>query len=119
MKASSLLLGLGLLVCPAKDIYADSSSSSSSFESLQSTSASEGEVIGNFRMLGLGRKNSVVLSNNIYYRPTRKEGAKLVRSWQIDDEIRVLEVKPKHKARYVLLNRRTGESIKTKIYKWK
>jgi len=67
-------------------------------------------------MVAFGRKNSVGLSNNLFYMPTSHEDAKLVRNWLIDQRIRVLYSKDWD--RYVLINLDRGESIKTKIYKW-
>lgn len=81
-----------------------------------SVSIKHGKKHGDFKMLGLGAKSSVLLSNNYFYVVTREKEAKLIRNWKLDDPIRVL--KSKHDRRYTLTNLRTGESIKTKIFNW-
>jgi len=81
-----------------------------------SSSKTQGSIVGTFGMLGIGRDNSILLSNNVYYKPTRKESARLLRRWQLNDQIRVLKVKDH---RYVLANLDTGDAIKTRVYDWK
>lgn len=71
---------------------------------------------GDFIMIGTGKNDSIILGNNIFYEPAHKHDAKKARNWQVNDPIRVL--KTKDDKRYILLNRRTGESIKTKILHW-
>lgn len=71
---------------------------------------------GDFIMIGTGKNDSVILGNNIFYQPAHKHDAKKTRNWQINDPIRVL--KTKDDKRYILLNRRTGDSIKAKILHW-
>ncbi len=80
-----------------------------------SSSESQGSLVGTFDLLGIGRDNSIFLSNNIYYKPTRKESARILKRWQLNDKIRVVAYEHH---RYVLANLDTGDAIKTKIYDW-
>ncbi|MBS0633870.1 MAG: hypothetical protein JSR37_00220 [Verrucomicrobia bacterium] len=118
MKALYMLLGA--LLCSTGMFALDLSrydmdagvSGSSHFD----TSYSADPEVGDYTMIGLGPKNSIGLSNNRYFMLTNKKDAHLLRHWRLDDTIRVMIAKS-HK-RYVLLNMRTGESVKTKLYNW-
>jgi hypothetical protein len=111
MKALLVLLTAFLAIGSYSNLSAYPASNSS-----KSASVKHGKKHGDFTMLGLGAKSSVLLSNNYFYVVTREKEAKLIRNWKLDDPIRVL--KSKHDRRYTLTNLRTGESIKTKIFNW-
>ncbi len=114
MKLLSIFLGAFLCLSPLVDVKAQAQIT----PPILGGSSSESSItrfIGDFTLLGAGAKNSVLLSNNIFYRPTREKEVKLLRNWEIDDTIRLLSADDD---RYVLVNLRTGESIKAKIYTW-
>ena len=69
-----------------------------------------------YRMLGRGAKKSIFLGNNRFYEPCHEHDANLANDWQVDDIIRVL--KTSDDKRFILVNRRTGESLKAKILNW-
>ena len=69
-----------------------------------------------YRMLGRGAKKSIFLANNRFYEPAHEHDANLANDWQVDDIIRVL--KTSDDKRFILVNRRTGESLKAKILNW-
>ena len=69
-----------------------------------------------FRMLGRGAKKSIFLANNRFYEPAHEHDARLANDWQVNDLIRVLSTKDEE--RFILVNRRTGESLKAKILNW-
>lgn len=119
MKALYMVLGAATL-CAANLFAFDLSrygvdagvSGSSHFQ----TSYSADPEVGDYTMIGLGPKNSIGLSNNRYFKLTNKKDAHLIRHWRLNDPVKVMIAKT-HK-RYVLLNMRTGESVKTKLYNW-
>ena len=77
---------------------------------------SRGKKHGEFLMIGRGAKNSILLSNNIFYKPSHDHDAKHTKDWELKDPIRVLKTKDdKH---FILLNQRTGETMKGTILKW-
>ena len=115
MKLLSMFLGACVCLSPLVDIKAHAEITPP-IPGGSSSGSSITRLIGNFTLLGAGAKNSVVLSNNIFYRPTREKEVKLLRNWEIDDTIRLLATGDDD--RFILVNLRTGESIKTKIYKW-
>ncbi len=110
MKALSLLLSFFTIF--GTTILLNAASKDSSYE----TSTSTNKKIGDFLLAGFGPKKSVALSNNLYYYPTNKDGEDLMKDWALTDPIRLLRTKDWD--RYVLLNLRTGESAKCKIYNW-
>ncbi|MCE5293348.1 MAG: hypothetical protein LLF94_01875 [Chlamydiales bacterium] len=69
-----------------------------------------------YRMLGRGAKKSIFLGNNRFYEPCHDHDAELANDWVVDDIIRVL--KTSDESRFILVNRRTGESLKAKILNW-
>ena len=111
MKLLSMFLAAFLCIAPL-GLNALPISASSSSESDLPT-----ELIGDFILLGEGDHNSIVLSNNVYYRPTRKKEVKLLLDWTLGDNIRLFTCSDN--GRYVLLNMETGQSIKAKVYSWK
>lgn len=101
-----------LLCCTlveAKDIRTPGDPSSHSVDSRK-------KKHGDFLMLGTGKNNSILLSNNIFYEPAHKHDEKNTLDWQVQDPIRVL--KTKDEKNFILLNRRTGETMKAKILNW-
>ena len=97
-----------------------SSSSSSSVSRLGQPSSnsptSRGKKSGDYTMMGRGAKRSIILSNNLFYKPAHDHDYRKTRDWQINDSIRVL--KTKNCKRFILINRRTGEAMKAKILNW-
>lgn len=113
-----LALALGL-----SSLEAHSSSSSCSSFSLRTPGEPErisitgrGRKTGQFSMQGRGAKKSILLSNNIFYKPSHDHDADHTNDWQIGDQIRVL--KTKKKKTYILVNQRTGETMKGTILHW-
>ncbi len=83
----------------------------------RSSVTSSGKKHGrDFAMLGTGAKNSIVLSNNIFYEPAHDHDAKISNTWAQGNIIRVYGTDAKN--RYLLLNLSTGQTIKAKILKW-
>lgn len=109
MNVLYVFLTAAVCLTPFIDVNASSSSSLSGF-------SSQGEVVGNYTLLGFGADSSVLLSNNVFYKPTRDKEIKYIRNWELNDDIRVLRTK--EHGRYILANLRTGESVKTKIFDW-
>lgn len=116
MKTVFMFFGAILAFAPAHCVHADLTGPGLTTDKSVSVTR-HGKKHGDFTMLGIGAKNSVYLSNNYYYAPTREKDVKLIAHWRLNDEIRVL--KTKDDGRYVLANLRTGESVKTRIYSWK
>lgn len=116
MKTVFMFFGAILAFAPTTSVQADLTGPGLPSDSSVSVTR-HGKKHGDFTMLGIGAKNSVYLSNNYYYAPTREKDVKLIAHWRLNDEIRVL--KTKEDRRYVLANLRTGESVKTRIYTWK
>lgn len=107
-----LILGFGMLEA--------SSSSSSSIRTPDMPDrisvTSQGRKTGQFSMQGRGAKKSILLTNNIFYKPSHDHDAKHTEDWQIGDQIRVL--KTKKKKTFILVNQRTGETMKGTILNW-
>src|SRR5262245_34550415 len=78
-----------------------------------SSSATHKDKIGDFTLVGFAKDSSVVLSNNVIYEPSHKSGEKAVKDWQLGDTIRVLQGEKDDK--FILVNLRTGQTIKAKI----
>lgn len=116
MKTVIMFFGAFLAFAPFVNIQADLTGPGLTTSHSVSVTR-HGKKHGDFTMLGIGAKNSVYLSNNYYYAPTREKDVKLIAHWRLNDDIRVL--KTKEDKRYVLANLRTGESVKTRIYTWK
>ena len=115
MKAVAIFLGASIClgtICelPAKDIRTPGNPNE------HRSITSKGKKHGEFLMIGRGAKKSILLSNNIFYRPAHDHDAKHTLDWQIRDPIRVL--KTKKKKNFILLNQRTGETMKGKILNW-
>ncbi len=100
-----------LFLCPLSCLSAASTNSS------YTTYSGSDKRIGDFNMVALGPKDSIGLSNNLFYMPTNKEDRRLIRDWLPGHRIRVLITHDWD--RYALINLETGQSIKTKIYSWK
>lgn len=106
-----------LALCSSSFLFGTSTSTATSLSSSVHSITHPGKKHGEFKMLALGAKNSVLLSNNRYYQPTREDDAKLIENWKIDDPIRVIKAKQDH--RYFVANLRTGESFKARIFNWR
>ncbi len=122
MKLHSLLL-LGLVCIGSSDLLAKSSTESirtpglrPDLDRLKSESSRKVPKIGLFTMQGRGGKNSILLSNNIFYKPSHDHDADHTNDWTVGQAIRVL--KTKEKGTYILVNQVTGETMKGTIYHW-
>lgn len=125
MKQLTLVLGLAITICSfSADLSARRHSSTSSIrtpglrpklESVKSIE-SRGRKTGLFTMQGRGGKKSILLSNNIFYRPSHDHDADNTNDWTVGQAIKVL--KTKEKGTYILVNQVTGETMKGTIYHW-
>lgn len=91
--------------------WTNSSSSSSSSGSVSSSSHEKYKNIGDFPLIGFARFKSVILNDNMVYKPYKKYKKK-VKEWQLQDSIRVLQTEHRHLV--LLINLRTGKAIKAK-----
>jgi hypothetical protein len=123
MKLAALCVGLIVCVLQLTGISAreirtpgDPSSASSTKIPKVLSVDSRGKKHGEFRMLGTGKHDCIILSNNIMYEPAHRHDAKVSENWQQGNIIRVLQTSDKK--RFILLNLSTGQSMKAKILHW-
>lgn len=123
MKAISIFLGMVLSLTCFIDLGADLRDLRDPRDPVtpvkvrhKSASDHHGKKDGDFLMIGTGAKNSILLGNNYFYEPAHKHDEEKTQDWQINDPIRVLQTKDKN--RFILVNRRTGESMKASILNW-
>lgn len=90
---------------PRPDWSWDSSSS------ISSSHKQKYKAVGDFSVIGFARYHGLILSNNMVYLP-QKHFRKIVDDWNLQDTVRVLQTKHKHLV--LLINLRTGESVKAK-----
>lgn len=69
--------------------------------------------VGDFALVAFACDSRVVLANNKLYEGTSEEGKAVMRSWKLDDVIRVLGTE--HSKTYLLVNLNTGETVKTHL----
>lgn len=114
MKKMGAALFAFIAFLPLIDLNAHSSCSSSSFFNTEPNGRPDRDrKVGDFRMIGRARGKSVALSNNIFYEPTNKAGRKKTKHWKIGDVIRLLRTK--HECRFVLINLRNGNTVRTNV----
>ena len=76
-------------------------------------SSQERKAIGDFKLRAKGEENTLFLDNNKAYEPLGSVNEQIAGTWSLFDTIRVLKVKKSR--RYLLANRRTGETIEARI----
>ncbi len=118
MKIITIILGALICFTPFFDISADRLRlrPQGSPNVRQHSITSTGKKTGQFLMQGRGAKDSILLSNNIFYQPCHDHDAEKTEDWNVGDPIRVL--KTRDDDRFILVNNRTGESMKAKILHW-
>lgn len=111
-----LSIFVGVIVCLSSFVGLSARSIRTPGDPKSLSSSSHKKKHGDFIMIGTGKNDSIILGNNIFYQPAHKHDVKKTRDWQVNDPIRV--IKTKDDKRFILLNRRTGESMKAKILRW-
>jgi hypothetical protein len=111
MRLVYAFLLLALCFCQICELSA--SSGTSWFNTSPGGRPDRNRKIGDFKMIGRSRKHSVDLSNNILYQPTNKGGRKKTKKWQLRDTVRLLRTET-HGV-YILINLRTGDTVKCTI----
>ncbi|MBS0633871.1 MAG: hypothetical protein JSR37_00225 [Verrucomicrobia bacterium] len=117
MRVLTILLALATSFGVVEARHSSSSTSIRTPGELERISVtSQGRKTGQFAMQGRGGKKSILLTNNIFYKPSHDHDADHTADWQIGDVIRVLKTKDKKK--FILVNQRTGETMKGTILNW-
>jgi len=107
MKRFSLFAGCLLALCA----FSGSKAHGEERQNWNWTTTNKYTLIGDFSLIGFARWHSVILSNNMVYMPQKKY-RRIVDDWNQGDSIRVLQTE--HKSLVLLINLRTGESVKAK-----